>query len=620
MVARTGFKPWWLNEKGFKMNERTFLALAALTLALAAPGGGREQPPADIEDLFAGYFRESLELSPETASSLGLAPEMGFPLHNDRLDEETDQALEQYYALNRRYRKWLNGYDQKKLTASQRMDAELLAWQLDRILEGYKYRYHGYVATPLSGVHSSLVTLMTEYHGIANRQDALDYLARLMQIEKKLDQSSARMEKQFQKGIYPPAAILQQVAQMMSEFVAIRPDSNLYYTSLSERLGLLNDITKDEKVALLEKAQKTLAESICPAYRRYIARLQELGAKAGRDLGVWKLPDGDKYYQYSLRKHTSTRMSPEQIHQLGLKEVARIQTEAKALLESLGIRARPAFGEMMNDYWQLLNNPENRDKFTYPATPNGKRQVIADYQAIIDSTWEKLPALFSLMPQAKVYAQPVPQFKEASGATYYEPGSLDGRRKGIFYVNQSRLPLKPGMATLTYHEAIPGHHFQMALQQEMPDNRAFKSLFFIPGFGEGWALYAERLAKEQGWLPDIYARLGYLNSELFRAVRLVVDTGIHRKRWTLEQATRYMQDNLGWAGYGELGRYAVWPGQACSYKVGELRIMELRERARARLGGGFDIRKFHQLVLEQGSLPLEMLEKRVDEYLGAHAK
>lgn len=575
----------------------------------------KEQAPADIEDLFKGYFRENMELSPETASSLGLTQEMGYPVHNDRLDEETDEALEQAYAMNRKYRRWLKSYDPKKLTLSQRTDAELLAWQLDRILDGYKYRYHSYVATPMSGVHASLVTLMTEYHNIANKQDVLDYLSRLDRIEKKLDQSAARMKLQFRKGIYPPAAIFQHIGQMMSEFIKSSPDSNLYYTSLRDRIIPLNDVSRNEKAAMLEKAQKTVTESIYPAYKRYIAQLQELEFGAGQDQGVWKLPDGEKYYRYCLRKHTSTKLSPEEIHQLGLKEVARIQSEAKVLLDSMGIKEKPTFGEMMNDYWEMMNSPENKEKFTFPATPNGKMQVIAGYQAIIDQTWEKLPPLFSLMPKTKVYAQPVPQFKEASGATYYEPGSLDGRRKGTFYVNQSWLPLKPGMATLTYHEAIPGHHFQIALQQEMPENRIFKALFFIPGFGEGWALYSERLAKEQGWFPDIYSRLGYLNSELFRAVRLVVDTGIHQKRWTLEQSAKYMQDNIGWASYGELGRYAVWPGQACSYKVGEIKIVEQRERAKKALGSRFDIKEFHRLVLQQGSIPLEMLEKIIDGYI-----
>jgi len=575
----------------------------------------KEQAPSDIEDLFRGYFRENMELSPETASSLGLTPEMGYPVHNDRLDEETDEALEQAYAMNRKYRKWLKSYDLQKLTPSQRMDAELLAWQLDRILDGYKYRYHSYVVTPMSGVHSSLVTLMTEYHGISTRRDALDYLARLEKIEKKLDQSAARMQLQFRKGIYPTAGIFQHIGQMMSDFIAVPPDSNLYFTSLRDRIGSINDMPADERSEMLEKAKKTVAESIYPAYRSYISQLQELGAKAGQDLGVWKLPDGERYYQYCLRKHTSTKMSPEKIYQLGLKEVARIQAEVNILLDSLGIPAIGSFSGRMDQYWDTLNAPDKKDKFTYPATPNGKRQVIKDYQAIIDGTWEKLPELFVLIPKTRVYAQPVPQYKQASGATYYEPGSLDSRRKGTFYVNQSWLPLKPNMATLTYHEAIPGHHFQIALQQEMPENRIFKSVFFIPGFGEGWALYSERLAKEQGWFPDIYSRLGYLNSELFRAVRLVIDTGIHQKRWTLEQSAKYMEDNLGWSSYAELGRHGVWPGQACSYKVGELKLVELREKAKKMMGARFDIKEFHRLVLQQGSIPLEMLENIVNDYI-----
>ena len=590
--------------------------IAAGVVFCAKPG---DKAPADIEDLFRGYFRENMELSPETASSLGLTSEMGYPINSDKLDDDSEEALERAYDMNRKYRRWLKGYDLKKLTPSQRADAELLAWQLDRILDGYKYRYHNYVVTPMQGVHATLVTVMTEYHDISNRQDALDYLSRLEKIDRRLDQSAARMELQLQKEIYPSIFIVQHIEQMLNEFVACPPDSNLYYISLRDRVAPLKDLNKAEKEELLNQAHKIVAEKIYPAYRRYLKSMQAVTQKAGQDIGVWKLPDGEKYYQYCLRKHTSTKMTPEQIHQLGLKEVARIQAEARILLDSLGIKGGASFGELMNQYRQMVNGPENKDKFTYPATPNGKRQVIDDYQAIIDDTWERLPPLFALIPRTKVSAQPVPQFKEASGSTYYEPGSLDGRRQGTFYVNQSWLPLKPNMATLTYHEAIPGHHFQIALQQEMPDNRIFKSLFFIPGFGEGWALYSERLAKEQGWLPDIYSRLGYLNSELFRAVRLVLDTGIHRKRWTLERSAKYMQDNLGWAGYGELGRYSVWPGQACSYKVGELKIIELREKAKAKLGNKFDIKEFHRMVLQQGSIPLEMLERLTDDFINRNS-
>jgi len=590
-----------------------FVSLVAGLFFCAASRG---QAPADIEELFRGYFRENMELSPETASSLGLTPEMGYPINNAELDDDSEEALERAYVMNRKYRQWLKKYDPKKLTPSQRTDAELLAWQLDRILDGYKYRYHNYVVTPIQGVHSTLVTVMTEYHAITNKQDVLNYISRLGKISRRLDQSAARMKLQAQKGIWPAASIFDHIEQMMTEFIIVPPDSNLYYVSLRDRIKPLGDLTPTEKTELLNKAQKIVSDEIYPAYRRYIQTMQPIKQKAGQDLGAWKLPDGEKYYQYCLRKHTSTKMSSEDIHQLGLKEVARIQAEAKILLDSLGIKDKPTFGGMMNDYRQMVNSPGNKDKFTYPATPNGKRQVIEDYQAIIDRTWERLPLLFSLVPKTKVYAQPVPQYKEASGSTYYEPGSLDGRRQGTFYVNQGWLPLKPNMATLTYHEAIPGHHFQIALQQEMPDNRIFKALFFIPGFGEGWALYAERLAKEQGWLPDIYSRLGYLNSELFRAVRLVLDTGIHQKKWTMEQAARYMQDNLGWSSYGELGRYSAWPGQACSYKVGELKIVELREKAKRKLGGKFDIREFHKLVLQQGGIPLEMLEKLVDGYIG----
>ncbi len=282
-------------------------------------------------------------MSPETATNLGLTPEMGYPINNAELDDDSEEALESFYAMNRKYRQWLKKYDPKKLTPSQRADAELLAWQLDRILDGYKYRYHNYVVTPMQGVHATLVTILTEYHNISNRQDVLDYISRLGKISKRLDQSADRMKLQAQKGIWPTASIFDLIEQMMTEFIIVPPDSNLYYTSLRDRIKPLGDLTPAEKTELLAKAQKIVADDIYPAYRRYIQAMQPIKQKAGQDLGVWKLPDGEKYYQYCLRKHTSTKLSPEQIHQLGLKEVARIQAEARVLLDSSGHQKRGHF-------------------------------------------------------------------------------------------------------------------------------------------------------------------------------------------------------------------------------------------------------------------------------------
>jgi uncharacterized protein (DUF885 family) len=270
--------------------------------------------------------------------------------------------------------------------------------------------------------------------------------------------------------------------------------------------------------------------------------------------------------------------------------------------------------------YQAMSTDSAAPGLLYPDSEEGKLQTLAGYQALIDSMAGRLPEMFSVLPRARVKAERVPLFREATAGTYYQPAKLDGSSPGIFYANLGYRHFKPGMPCLTYHEAIPGHHLQIALEQESPDTRLFKAFFFFTGFGEGWALYAERLAKEFGFYRDARSRIGYLKSELFRATRLVVDTGLHFKRWTRDQAFEYMQENNGWCSYAEIDRYVTWPGQACAYKIGELRIVELREKARRALGAKFDLKDFHSEILKRGSMPLAMLEQIVDDYIKAKSQ
>jgi uncharacterized protein (DUF885 family) len=262
--------------------------------------------------------------------------------------------------------------------------------------------------------------------------------------------------------------------------------------------------------------------------------------------GVWKLPEGDDYYQYCLRSHTTTNMSPEEIHSLGLKEVARIKVELVQQFQKLGISGSSEFKILFAKYREITGDTED-ERYFFPATEEGMIQTVLAYQAIIDTTTSQLPLLFSTIPKTKVHVTRVPDYKEQAIGTYYQPPKLDGSEQGIFYANLSYQHQKSGMKTLTYHEAIPGHHLQIALEQEQAGGRPFKSLFFFTGYVEGWALYAEKLAGEYGFYQDIHSFIGYLRSELFRAVRLVIDTGIHHKMWTRDLAYQYLYDNMGWS-------------------------------------------------------------------------
>jgi uncharacterized protein (DUF885 family) len=459
-----------------------------------------------------------------------------------------------------------------------------------------------------------LTTLLTEYHQIKTLQGARDYIQRLLHYNDAVSQLLERLALQEQKGIIPPLCIIETFQQDLNDFTRVPYLENILFTSFKNRVYNVKALKAESKEKLCQEVLHALANVVYPAYERMIAYVAVLKEKADERAGVWKLPNGADYYEYCLVHHTTTTMTPEEIHVLGLQEVRRIQEEITQLLKSLGISGSNDFSDVIADYIKMTGNL-NDERFYYPPTEQGRQQTLRDYQAIIDTMNSRLSDIFSLIPRVSVRVERVPEFKEATIGTFYQPPKLNGSSDGIFYANLSYQHAKPSMKALAYHEAVPGHHFQIALEQESPDSRLFKALFFFTGYAEGWALYAEKLAKEYGYYNDIYSLLGYLRSELFRAVRLVVDTGIHHKKWTREQTYQYMLDNLGWAWYPEIDRYVVWPGQACAYKVGELKILELRERARTALGDRFDIKDFHSVILRHGSVPLGILEQLVDGYV-----
>jgi uncharacterized protein (DUF885 family) len=364
---------------------------------------------------------------------------------------------------------------------------------------------------------------------------------------------------------------------------------------------------------LLEAARTEVERGVLPAWERLAAFLSELEPQASPEVGAWKHPEGLRYYDWALRYHTSSTRSADEIHEIGLREVARIHAEIRTTLAAEGIDA--------SDLAATLRALQREERFLYPDTDSGRAQVVSDYQAIVDETQARLPALFGRLPRAPVSVERVPPFKErgAPGA-YYMPPPLDGTKPGVFYANLRSIREIPklGMRTLSYHEAVPGHHLQIAIAQELTGLPIFRRVLPFTAFVEGWALYAERLALEQGFHPTPYDRIGALVAEVFRAARLVVDTGLHAKRWTREEAIAYMAENTGMPEsdvVAEIERYVVSPGQACAYKIGQLSILELRERAARALGPSFDLRAFHDVVLGSGALPLELLARQVDAWI-----
>jgi uncharacterized protein (DUF885 family) len=396
-------------------------------------------------------------------------------------------------------------------------------------------------------------------------------------------------------------------------FVATPIDEGIQITAMVSKLDEDNikPSVRDEIVA---DARQAIESTVYPAYGRLIAYYEQLDASVDGNYGVWHLPNGDELYRGALRFFTTTDDTPEEIHQLGLREVDRIQREILTILEAEGRNIDDGFEAAIT---ALAEDPQ----FYYEDSDAGREQILADYQRIIDEVSAGLDDFFDLQPAAGVEVQRVPEFKEKTSAgAYYNPPAMDGSRPGVFYANLYDIKATPtyNMRTLAYHEAVPGHHFQIAIAQEQESLPFFRRMLPFTAYAEGWALYAERLAWEAGFQQNPYDNIGRLQAELFRAVRLVVDTGIHAKRWTREQAIAWMKSNTGMADSdveAEIERYFVMPGQACAYKVGMNKILQLREQAQQALGDDFDIREFHNVVLTSGSVPLTILEEIVRKYV-----
>jgi uncharacterized protein (DUF885 family) len=365
--------------------------------------------------------------------------------------------------------------------------------------------------------------------------------------------------------------------------------------------------------ALLARAEQAVAASVIPAYTKLAAYVESLRTKATRNDGVWALPHGDEFYKYAVESNTTTTVAPDQLHALGLREVARIGTEMDRILTGAGY-IQGTLAERMR---KLATSPAQ----LYPDTDEGRARVLADYQAIIDEMTAGLDPYFGIKTKATVVVKRVPTFTEKSAAgAYYYPAPLDGSRPAIFFANLRDVGEIPrfGMRTIAYHEAVPGHHLQTAIARELEGLPIFRSVVPFTAYLEGWALYAEQLAWEAGFEKDPLDNLGRLQAEMFSSVRLVVDTGLHAKRWTREQAIDYMMANTGMPEsevVTEIERYLVQPGQALAYKVGMLKILELRERAKVALGDKFDIREFHDEILKNGAMPLTVLERVIDAYV-----
>jgi uncharacterized protein (DUF885 family) len=598
---------------------KKILKIGGIVLAVVIVAGGLFLAhtwyfkPVNINLFFARTMLQIMLESPELLSTLRVLEPFGIEGHNARLEDESLAAGDRFMARMEDAHRVLLSYEDEDLGAADLMSKRIAANMLGLLVEGQKFRFHTFPVNQLFGVQNDFPSFMESTHHVGDVGDAEDYVSRLRAVGVQFDQVLEGLRKREELGIHPPQFVITKVLEEMRNFVATPVEEGILMVALLDKMKEAG-LADSEQERIAQEARAAIEETVYPAYGRLIAHFEALDDKVEGNRGAWSLPDGEAFYALTLKLFNTTDYTPAEIHAIGLAEVDRIQAEILTILAQEGWDVSGGFTAAIGE---LADSPQ----FYYSDSGEGRDQILADYQAQIDEISAGLEPWFDVLPEAGVEVRRVPEFKEKTApGGYYEIPAMDGSRPGVFYANLYDIKATPkyGMRTLAYHEAVPGHHFQLAIQQQQEDLPFFRRLIPFSAYSEGWGLYAERLAWEMGFLEDPYDNIGRLQSELFRSVRLVVDTGIHAMRWSREEAIDYMLRNTGMAEsdvVAEIERYFVMPGQATAYKVGMIKILELRELAEKELGDRFDIREFHNVILTSGSMPLDILEELVRDYI-----
>ena len=554
--------------------------------------------------------------SPEYMTYLGIFDGYGKILgHNKSLSIDSLEESELDYIDNLETLATLKRYNFNDLSDTQKITHKIAIFDTENdIKEFEEFRYHSYPFNQISGNHLGLVEFMTDTHPIRNVREAEDYIERVELFDESLSANLIWLEEQKKLGIFAPKFVFDHVIRQLYELINYKDDENPLMQIFIKKISSLG-INDDQVNNLVSELSAVIKSDVKPGFKLILDYMEENYVSSNVNHGVWSLPNGNEFYALRLRSYTTTNYTAEEIHQIGLNGVARIGNRMKEIFLELGYEVNKPIGKMMNE---LNENPE----FLYEDTPDRKEIVIKDYNKMVKEAEEDVRPYFEKFPKSPVEVRAVPEYSEKTAAGgYYQAPSLDGSRPGVFYANLYDIKQTPkfGMRTLTFHEAVPGHHFQIALNQENEDLTLYRKLGYrTSAYTEGWALYSEQLAVEVGMTKDLYDELGVLQSEMFRANRLVVDTGIHYKKWTREKAMEYMKETTGMSDTEvrvEIERYIVWPAQATSYKMGMLQILELRDRAKNEMGDKFDLKQFHSIVLDQGIVPLFILEDLIDEWI-----
>jgi uncharacterized protein (DUF885 family) len=523
-----------------------------------------------------------------------------FPLEAVSLTDVSDAYQAETWDMIEVILAGLDRFDRSALAPADRVSYDAYRWMLQDRLDGREFRYHDFVATySIYGIQEQTRRFFTDLHPLASRRDAEDYIARLRLVNDKFVRVVRHLVAQREAGIIEPALTIGVAIRQVRGIANLTPNLTPYYTAFRDRLQDVPGLSQDERETLLAAARDAIRTRVLPGYRTLLSMLEQLQAQAPSSIGVGQYPDGRRFYAYALRHHTTTELTPLEIHRLGLAELERIHHEMRLIFDELGYP--------QDESLEQLFARVARDGGIVSAA-----DAVSTYEGFVDFATERLPDAFDVFP-----ASAVEVVGGELGGFYVAP-SFDGSRPGAFFAGTSQdLPLFD-MASLSFHETVPGHHYQIALAREL-DLPPFRQLMHFTGYIEGWGLYAERLAWELGWYEgDPYGNLGRLRFEALRAARLVIDTGIHSLGWSFDQAARFNRENVGASlasSQGAAGRYSVWPGQATAYMVGMLTILDLRERARQALGPAFDLKAFHRVVIGSGAIPLAVLERVVDDYV-----
>jgi len=611
---------------------RAVLTATAAGLAILATGcnqtGAAGGNDAQLNTLLDHISTQVLQNAPEFATSLAVDEAKAGGRYKDRLSDGSKEGTHRVLALSQQAVRDLQAISRDSLSARGKVSYDVVLTALQNGNAAAAFDYGGgaqqpYVLSQLTGAYTGIPDFLASQHQVHSRDDADAYLTRLSGYAHLLDQEIAVLSTDVGAGVIPPDFTLMSAdghsgaIPQLRTFITTAPTENVLVTTFAQKLGGVNEISAADRTTLTQRAQTILHDEIYPAYQRQIDALTALRPRTTHDAGVWKLPNGADLYTASFKAYTTASTPPEEIHQMGLDLVQSLGAEMDAILKAQGMN-RGSVAERLN---ALGRRPDQ----LYPNTDPGREQLLADLNRQVQAIRARMPEVCGTLAHADLQIKRVPVFTQAgSPGGYYQNAALDGSRPGTYYINlrdTSEWP-KYSLPTLTYHEGIPGHHWQISIAQEAGSLPFIRSaLLNFSGYAEGWGLYAEQLADEMGvYASNPFGKLGYLQSAAFRASRLVCDTGLHTKRWTREQAIQSMAQATGrpvTAVTTEVERYCVWPGQACAYMVGRQALNRMRDHARETLGSNFDLKGFHDTVLTNGATPLSVTESLVNEWVAS---